>query len=265
EAQTWDTPIGSLLSNLNRIRYAIVHMSGEAWGTFSHSIAEIWAKFNASTGHKHSGAADDGGQVDHGTLAGLGDDDHTQYLRVDGARPYKTSRIYRDIDTSEITLQSGPDTGIDSHITLKGKNAGWLPGGVTIWLTNAAKTDKVHVLDIVGCRDDPYVDLRYHRVVNLSDPISAQDAATKDYVDSSAIARSGMILAWSGSLADIPSGWLLCDGSSGTPDLRDRFIVGAGSSYALGDTGGEATHTLTVDEIPSHTHNYQDSMRRQGT
>ncbi|MBW2674932.1 MAG: hypothetical protein JRD89_16215, partial [Deltaproteobacteria bacterium] len=38
EAQTWDTPIGSLLSNLNRIRYAIVHMSGEAWGTFSHSI-----------------------------------------------------------------------------------------------------------------------------------------------------------------------------------------------------------------------------------
>lgn len=38
--------------------------------------------------------------------------------------------------------------------------------------------------------------------------------------------------------------------------LKDRFLVGAGSTYANGATGGEATHTLTVDEMPSHTHNY---------
>jgi microcystin-dependent protein len=71
---------------------------------------------------------------------------------------------------------------------------------------------------------------------------------------------SGVILLWSGSVASIPSGWLLCDGSSSTPDLRNRFIVGAGSSYAVAATGGSAdatlvshTHTATVTD-PGHTH-----------
>lgn len=65
---------------------------------------------------------------------------------------------------------------------------------------------------------------------------------------------TGLILAWSGAIADIPSGWALCDGTGGTPDLRDKFVVGAGGSYAPGDTGGEVSHTLTVNEIPSHNH-----------
>jgi len=60
---------------------------------------------------------------------------------------------------------------------------------------------------------------------------------------------SGAIILWSGSIATIPSGWLLCNGSSGTPDLRDRFIVGAGSTYAVAATGGSANATLV-----SHTH-----------
>ena len=59
---------------------------------------------------------------------------------------------------------------------------------------------------------------------------------------------------WSGSFAAIPTGWLLCDGTNNTPDLRDRFIVGAGNSYGVGAKGGEATHTLTVAEMPSHNH-----------
>ena len=40
---------------------------------------------------------------------------------------------------------------------------------------------------------------------------------------------SGVILLWSGALVDIPAGWLLWDGTLGTPDLRDRFLVGSGS------------------------------------
>lgn len=64
----------------------------------------------------------------------------------------------------------------------------------------------------------------------------------------------GVITMWSGSIASIPSGWRLCDGGGGTPDLRDRFVVGAGSSYAVGATGGANTVTLDTTQIPSHTH-----------
>jgi hypothetical protein len=60
---------------------------------------------------------------------------------------------------------------------------------------------------------------------------------------------SGMIILWSGSVASIPTGGLLCNGSSSTPDLRNRFVVGAGSTYAVDATGGSANATL-----PSHTH-----------
>ena len=64
----------------------------------------------------------------------------------------------------------------------------------------------------------------------------------------------GGIIMWSG--ASVPPGWALCDGTLSTPDLRDRFIVGAGSggSYTIGDTGGYDSVTLTVDQIPAHTH-----------
>jgi len=65
---------------------------------------------------------------------------------------------------------------------------------------------------------------------------------------------SGGIIMWSGSVGSIPSGWLLCDGTSGTPDLRDRFIVGAGNSYAVGATGGATTSTKTTSTSGSHDH-----------
>lgn len=73
---------------------------------------------------------------------------------------------------------------------------------------------------------------------------------------------TGMIMMWSGSIASIPSGWALCNGSNGTPDLRNRFVVGAGSTYAVDATGGSAdaivvshTHTATSSvSDPGHTH-----------
>jgi hypothetical protein len=72
----------------------------------------------------------------------------------------------------------------------------------------------------------------------------------------------GGIIMWSGSVASIPSGWALCNGSNGTPDLRNRFVVGAGSTYAVDATGGSAdaivvshTHTATVTD-PGHSHNF---------
>jgi hypothetical protein len=82
------------------------------------------------------------------------------------------------------------------------------------------------------------------------------------------IVPSGTIVLWSGSVASIPTGWVLCNGSNSTPDLRNRFVVGAGSTYAVGDTGGSAdsivvshTHTATVTD-PGHTHTLSPSNRQ---
>jgi microcystin-dependent protein len=71
---------------------------------------------------------------------------------------------------------------------------------------------------------------------------------------------TGMISLWYGSIGSVPTGWYLCDGTNGTPDLRDRFIVGAGSTYSVAATGGSAnaivvSHTHTATSTDSgHTH-----------
>ena len=65
---------------------------------------------------------------------------------------------------------------------------------------------------------------------------------------------TGGIIIWSGASNAIPSGWVLCNGSNGTPDLRNRFIVGAGNSYSVGNTGGSDSVSLTEAQMPSHFH-----------
>ena len=74
---------------------------------------------------------------------------------------------------------------------------------------------------------------------------------------------AGMIVLWSGAIVDIPTGWVICDGTSSTPDLRDRFVVGAGSTYAVGATGGAATmaHTHAID----HNHPIKTSSASSAT
>lgn len=62
------------------------------------------------------------------------------------------------------------------------------------------------------------------------------------------------IMIHRGSVASIPDGWQLCDGTNGTPDLRDKFIAGAGGAYAVGATGGANEVTLSSAQMPSHGH-----------
>ena len=64
----------------------------------------------------------------------------------------------------------------------------------------------------------------------------------------------GMIMMWYGASNNVPNGWAICDGKNGTPNLTDRFIVGAGNSYSLGALGGINTVTLDANQMPSHTH-----------
>lgn len=65
----------------------------------------------------------------------------------------------------------------------------------------------------------------------------------------------GFIGMWSGSLAAIPAGWAICDGTNSTPDLTDRFIVATGTTYtAIGATGGQDSFTIAEANVPQHTH-----------
>jgi hypothetical protein len=68
----------------------------------------------------------------------------------------------------------------------------------------------------------------------------------------------GGIVMWSGTLAAIPTGWALCDGTTQnavvTPDLRDRFIVGTANATNPGTTGGASSLSLVEANLPSHTH-----------
>ena len=79
-------------------------------------------------------------------------------------------------------------------------------------------------------------------------------------VTNAGVIPSGGIIMWSGAANAIPTGYVLCDGQNNTPDLRNRFVIGAGDTFVVDATGGSAnavvvehTHTLTD---PGHTHTY---------
>lgn len=73
----------------------------------------------------------------------------------------------------------------------------------------------------------------------------------------------GLIAEYFGTVGTIPSGWQLCDGTNGTPNLLDKIIIGAGDSYSIGDTGGvsdsvlvEHSHTGTTNSAGAHSHTF---------
>ena len=82
-------------------------------------------------------------------------------------------------------------------------------------------------------------------------------------LSNSSLFVTGMIMMYNGSTA--PSGWAICNGQNGTPDLRDRFIVGTGSSYNLGNTGGANSVTLTATQMPNHAHAFSGSASHSHT
>ena len=68
------------------------------------------------------------------------------------------------------------------------------------------------------------------------------------------VVPAGAILLWSGAANAVPTGYVLCNGSNSTPNLQNRFVVGAGDSYAVDATGGANSTTIATTNLPSHTH-----------
>lgn len=96
--------------------------------------------------------------------------------------------------------------------------------------------------------------------LNFTDGVTSNIQTQLNTLISSAI-PAGIISMWSGASNAIPTGYALCDGSNSTPDLRNRFVIGAGSTYAVGSTGGSAdainvSHTHTAS-ITDSGHNHQ--------
>jgi microcystin-dependent protein len=101
-----------------------------------------------------------------------------------------------------------------------------------------------------------------NKISNMAAATAPGDAVRLDQLE--ARIPAGVIVMWSGAIGNIPAGWALCNGANGTPDLRDRFVVGAGSSYEVGATGGASAVALTGGQMPAHTHGFSGTTSAGG-
>lgn len=153
----------------------------------------------------------------------------------------------------------GPNA-ILSGVNVVGGNvtAGWvLINGEIVPFEAGAKTDYVEVYETIANRvyaDNGTKDVYYTRKARcvVTGPISFAS------LQQASIVPKGVINMWSGTIASIPRGWALCDGTNGTPNLKGRFIVGYDSGDIdynfIGGSGGEKQVTLTIDQMPAHNH-----------
>jgi len=102
---------------------------------------------------------------------------------------------------------------------------------------------------------------------NFDDVITSLKANHHEDADGTTVIPVGTIVMWSGSIVSIPAKWHICDGTGGTIDLRDKFIVGAGSTYNVADTGGATTHIHAVDppSTTSSSYNPADTIDEPGS
>lgn len=157
-------------------------------------------------------------------------------------------------DTGDRGAQGDPglpgETGAQGPDGPKG-NDGFSP---TVEVTDIEGGHQVTITDVNGPK--------IFEVMNGKDGMGGSDLegdSTNEYTVVNA--PIGAILPWYGKQESIPDGWHICDGEAGTVDLRDRFILGAGESYTVGESGGAKEVTLTIDQMPAHKHSGVNSKK----
>ena len=164
------------------------------------------------------------------------------------------------------------DIAADGIIIINGEMFPFIGGNVSdnpyITITENIETTQ-YLKDDDGDGQGDTIDTYFDRVAVLTDTLGTVQNPVYSFSGltrlkslkelSKRIPPMNSVIMYYGSIANIPEGWQLCNGTNGTPDLSGKFIVGYDSTVddynAIGNTGGEKKHTLTVDEMPQHNHN----------
>lgn len=140
------------------------------------------------------------------------------------------NKVGTDVNVADVNV-------IDGYFTVK-LDFGDVFDGNALWLRTGVRP---------GVQDDPCV----YTLLNPRQEVTPTPYAI--YTKTAGV-PSGVIVMWSGSTTNIPSGWVLCNGDNDTPDLRDRFVYGISAEQNPGVTGGTISHFHTYSDVPQHTH-----------
>lgn len=177
--------------------------------------------------------------------------------------------LEEDVQAALNDIDSNSDGKVDNAEQVDGQS--W--SDIQDWVNNNADVPNADYADNAGTvggeAPSAFADTNHGNeehstdFTTLTEVNNNADVPNADHADEADFATeagngipSNIISLWSGSISNIPSGWVLCDGNNGTPDLRNRFIVGAGGQYSVDDTGGAEQVQLTEAEMPSHNHTF---------
>jgi hypothetical protein len=183
-----------------------------------------------------------------GGNVGIGTDTPTQTLDVSGiiqSRGYNVRATYESNDQMMILMKY--DTGCNCAVFAAYNNSGGSASNIPILfqqLTASLSPPTYNRMIIDGNGNVGINTITPSTRLEVAGTISSTT-----FVGNGTIPVGGIIM-WSG--VSIPTGWALCDGTGGTPDLRNRFIIGAGSTYAVGTSGGSTT--IEASNLPKHAH-----------
>ena len=132
-----------------------------------------------------------------------------------------------------------------------------VPGGELLYaVANAGAT-----ADLIPAAGGAAVE----KVIDLITVVGNAETVTATIDESAVGIPTGGIIMWSGAANNLPAGWGLCDGAGGRPDLRGKFVLGAGGAYEVGAGGGAETHTLITAQMPAHQHRVKSGTRESGS